>query len=401
MRSLTLPPYLNRGTRPGGALRRLGLPAAVAAVAAGALTAAALATPAGADAASTLAAGAGVLSIRGGGEGHGVGMSQYGAEGYALHGASYRVILGHYFQGTAIGETDPDRVVRVLIADGRASFRGASAAGRVRLSPADTYDVTDAGGGLALSDTSTGRTLSALSSTLTVTGRGALRTAGGAYRGALRFSADSGGGIQTVDAVGLDDYVRGVVADEMPSSWSPAALQAQAVASRTYAITATVAGRGYDLYGDTRSEAYGGVGAQTAATDAAVAATAGRVVTYAGRPAATYFFASSGGHTESIQNVWPGAAPQPWLRGVPDPYDGAAGDPYHRWSVRLSLAAATARLGSLVRGTLQRIDVTRRGVSPRIVQARVAGTRGTTTVTGAQLQQAFGLDSTAATFTTR
>ena len=84
------------------------------------------------------------------------------------------------------------------------------------------------------------------------------------------------------------------------------------------------------------------------------------------RPPSTYFFASSGGETESIQNVWPGASPEPWLVGVPDPYDGAAGDPYHRWTVTLSVAAATRRLGSLVRGRLERIVVTRHGVSPRV-----------------------------------
>ena len=100
----------------------------------------------------------------------------------------------------------------------------------------------------------------------------------------------------------------------MPSSWAAAALEAQAVAARTYAITTTVDGNGYDLYSDTRSQMYGGVSAETPSTDAAVAATSGQVVTYDGKPVVTYFFASSGGHTESIQNVWAGATPEPWLR---------------------------------------------------------------------------------------
>jgi stage II sporulation protein D len=143
---------------------------------------------------------------------------------------------------------------------------------------------------------------------------------------------------------------------------------------------------------------YGGVDAETATTDAAVRATAGQVVTDAGQPVVTYFFSSSGGHTESIQNVWPGSAPEPWLVGVPDPYDGAEHDPFHSWTVTLSTQAATAKLGSLVDGTLQRIVVTRHGVSPRIMSARVVGSRGSTTVTGSQLAQAFGLPSTDARF---
>jgi stage II sporulation protein D len=141
------------------------------------------------------------------------------------------------------------------------------------------------------------------------------------------------------------------------------------------------------------------VRAETPSTNAAVAATSGQIVTYGGTPAVTYFFASSGGFTESIQNVWAGAAPEPWLRGVPDPYDNVGGNPYHSWGSQMSLAAAARRLGRLVKGSFVGIAVTRHGVSPRIVEAQVVGTRGRSTVTGAQLQGIFGLDDTWATFT--
>ena len=340
----------------------------------------------------------GQLVISGGGDGHGIGMSQYGAEGYALHGFSDAQILAHYYQGTTLGHTDPGQVVHVLLADGRASFSGASAAGGVALSASETYTVTVAGPGLAVAAPS-GRVVTTLPAPLTVTGPGPLATAGGLYRGALVFRGDGAGGVQTVDAVGLDDYVRGVVAAEMPSSWDPAALEAQAIAARTYAITTTVDGQGFNLYDDTRSQMYGGVHSETATSDAAVSATAGQIVTYAGAPAVTYFFASSGGATESIQNVWPGSSPRPWLRSVPDPYDGVAGNPFHTWRVSLSLAAATTKLAGLVDGTLQQINVTQRGVSPRVISAQVVGSRGTTTVTGAQLASAFGLMSTDMSFT--
>ena len=355
--------------------------------------------------------------IRGGGDGHGIGMSQYGAYGYALHGATYEVILAHYYQGTVLGQTSPDQTVRVLLATGAASFSGASAAEGARLSPTQTYTVKAlANGRLSITPASGKPLKTTFVAPLTVTA-GAPVTAGGVpvtvgasapltvpghgtFRGALQFRPDGQGGVQTVDAVGLDDYVRGVVADEMPSGWAPQALEAQAVAARTYAITTTVSGNGYDLYDDTRSQMYGGVGAETAASDAAVQATRGQIVTYQGQPAVTYFFASSGGYTESIQNAWPGTSPEPWLRGVADPYDGAAGDPYHRWGTDLSLRAAAAKLGSLVKGSLIGVAVTEHGVSPRIIQAVVTGTRGTTTVSGGQLQQAFGLLTTDATFTT-
>ena len=119
--------------------------------------------------------------------------------------------------------------------------------------------------------------------------------------------------------VPLERYVRGVVADEMPASWPLAALETQAIASRTYALTSHAGGSRFDVYADTRSQVYKGAAAETPQTNAAVAATAGQIVTYAGQPATTYFFASSGGHTEAVQNVFEGAEPTPGCRRSPTP----------------------------------------------------------------------------------
>ncbi len=342
-----------------------------------------------------------IFQISGGGNGHGIGMSQYGAYGYALHGQGYQFILGHYYRGTSLGTTSPSQRVQVLLGTGKAHFSGADRAGARKLNPDLTYSVRAlADGSLGLFGAS-GKKVGHFSTTLTVTGSAPLLLAGhGTYRGALQFSLVNGA-VQTVNSVGLDDYVRGVVAAEMPAEWPMAALEAQAVAARTYAITDSVNGPGYQLYDDTRSQMYGGVGAETAATNAAVAATGGQIVTYQGSPATTYFFSSSGGRTENVENVWIGDAPKPWLEGVPDPYDGAAGqDPYHRWTVRMTVAAAQRKLRGLVQGRLRGIRVTKRGVSPRVIDAEVVGTRGTTQVTGPQLQSKFGLLSTYMRFTT-
>jgi stage II sporulation protein D len=341
------------------------------------------------------------LYIRGGGYGHGIGMSQYGAYGYALHGKDYKFILRHYFRGTALGHADPSQLVRVLVATGPASVSGASAAAGKRLNPSLTYAVRPLASGLVAVFDATGNRVARGPAPLTVTGVGPLTVPGvGTYRGSLEFRPDAAGGAETIDAVGLDDYVRGVISEEMPSSWAPEALKVQAVAARTYAITTDAGGDGFDLYPDTRSQMYGGVGAETAATDAAVAASRGQIVTYGGTPAVTYFFSSSGGHTENVENVWPGSTPEPWLRGVPDPYDGAGGDPYHRWSYTMTAAAAASKLGALVSGSLVGIRVTKTGASPRVLAAKVIGTAGTVKVRGVQLQQVFGLPTTYASFTT-
>ena len=102
--------------------------------------------------------------------------------------------------------------------------------------------------------------------------------------------------------------MRGVIAAEMPSTWS--ARGAQGPGGRGADVRdhdRRRRQRFYDQYPDTRSQMYRGVAAETPATDAAVAATRGQVVTYDGAPSVTYFFSSSGGYTENIENAWPGA----------------------------------------------------------------------------------------------
>jgi stage II sporulation protein D len=204
--------------------------------------------------------------------------------------------------------------------------------------------------------------------------------------------------VNAINAVPLEEYVAGVVARESPSSWPIEALKAQAVAARTYAITTSKAGAGFDQYADTRSQVYGGVAAETASSNDAVAATRGQVVTYDGAPVVTYFFSTSGGRTENVENSFTGSEPKPWLKSVKDPYDGVS--PKHRWRpIRMSMASAASKLDGLVKGRLKGIRVMRRGVSPRIVTAKVIGTGGSTKVSGATLRARFGLDDTWAYFT--
>lgn len=201
-----------------------------------------------------------------------------------------------------------------------------------------------------------------------------------------------------VKRVPLETYVRGVVSAEVSASWPMAALEAQAVASRTYAITAHAGGSRFDVYPDTRSQMYLGKAAETPSTNAAVAATAGQIVTYAGKAAITYFYADSGGHTESVQYGFPGSTPEPWLVGVSDPYDAG---PSSRWTVSMNFAAAAQRLSGLVDGAFRGIEVTKRGSSPRIVSAYVLGSKGRTTVSGPELAGRLGLNGTWEYFSVR
>lgn len=328
--------------------------------------------------------------VKGRGFGHGVGMSQYGAYGYAERGRDYRFILRHYYRGTSIGRLTGPRVVRVLvdISPRAVAFSGASRACGRGLAPGRSYEAVRSRGGVTLR-TSGGRMLSGCGRRLRATGPGTVSIAGTAYRGALEVvpTRSDPRSLNAVNAVPVDQYVRGVVANESPSSWPMAALRAQAVAARSFALTSSVDGNGFDLYEDTRSQVYGGVADETARGSRAVADTRGEVVIYRGQIAQTYFSACSGGHTESVQNVFFGE-PVPYLVGVPDPFDGAC--PLHTWTLRFSGPEISSRLGAHLDGALRRIVVTKRGASPRIVWARLIGTRGSSMIRGDVLAGALG-----------
>ena len=343
-----------------------------------------LAAVVAAVAAATPAPAASRVIIRGGGFGHGIGMSQYGAYGYAKQGRDHRFILAHYYSGTQLGKLDSSTQVRVLVQSAaRVSFRGAvDVPGAKTLNPSRTYRATRRLSGGVTLRTSSGSLVGNYGSPLTITGSaGGIRLRGrsghavsnGRYRGNLQIRPSSVGALNAINQLSLEHYVRGVVAGESPSSWPADALRAQAVAARTYAITTSKNGPGFDHYSDTRSQVYNGIAGERASTNAATTATRGEVVTYDGKPVVTYFFSTSGGRTENIEYAFVGAKPQPWLKSVPDPYDDTS--PNHTWVVRMSLGRAQRKLGGLVKGSLRRIKVLSRGKSPRVVRAQVIGTR--------------------------
>ena len=353
------------------------------------------------------AAGATRFTIRGAGYGHGVGMSQYGAMGMAAHGWDYRQILSHYYSGTDLGALNEDREVRVLLQSGRrvAAFTGANTGAGRLLDPAKTYTARARPDGLLSLRGPRGRELATSIAPLRVTGPGPLVLWGtalngrvdGAYRGALEVRP-APGGVNAINAVGLEDYVQGVVPTESPSTWPIEALKAQAVAARTYAATTGKGGDGWDQYPDTRSQVYGGVFAETPSTNEATAETRGQLVTYEGTPVVTFFFSTSGGQTENVENTPLGTEPEPWLRSVDDPYDDVS--PKHRWGpIRMTYKQAGAKLRGLVLGRFRGIDVVTRGASPRVISADVLGSKGTTPVSGATLRARFGLYDTWAYFT--
>lgn len=329
--------------------------------------------------------------IKGHGFGHGVGVSQYGAYGYAVHGKGYRFILAHYYTGTTIGTLDRPRVVRVLLEVSPADvvFSDATSACGRALDPKRSYEAHRNGARVKLR-TSSGKRLADCGGKLRAAGNRRIAIAGlGPYRGALEVvpTESDRGSLNVVNALALEQYVKGVIPNESPPSWPRAELRAQAVESRSFALTTSVGGNGFDLYNDTRSQVYGGLSSETPTTNAAAEDTRGQVVLYHGKVAQTFFSACSGGHTESVQNIFFGP-PVPYLVGVPDPYDYYC--PLHSWTLRFSGPEISSRLDAYLDGRLKKVVVTKRGASPRIVWAKLYGTGGVTRIRGDQLAAALG-----------
>jgi stage II sporulation protein D len=137
------------------------------------------------------------------------------------------------------------------------------------------------------------------------------------YRGKIEVFANSSGSLTVVNVVSMEDYVKGVVPNELPPGSFPAleALKAQAVAARTYAVKniGQFASEGFDLLPTTRSQVYRGYGSEQPLSSRAVDETRGIVATYQGEPINALYTSTCGGRTEDAGNIF--NHPEPYLRG--------------------------------------------------------------------------------------
>jgi SpoIID/LytB domain protein len=372
--------------------RAIALLIAAAAFAAGSATAATGTSSVCSGTCFVAPAGSGPLFLfTGHGWGHGVGMSQYGAYGYAQHGWSADQILAHYYPGTTMGKA-PVSQIRVLLADkakaltlsSTVPFSVRDGLGKTHTLPAGaaTFGATTT---LAVDGQPTPQ---ALTPPLTFRpGAGAPLTLKSPYRGTIQVDVVDGK-LRAINVVGLEQYLYGVVPAEMPSNWSSEALKAQAVAARSYALATRQIGAPYDVFGDTRSQAYLGLAHEDQTTRAAVDATKGQVLTYAGKVATTYFSSTSGGVTESAMD-WVGT-PVPYLVSVSDPFDTIS--PYHNWGP-VPVTGKTVVSALKIKGPITDVQMTRNATG-RVSTIDLFAQTAQLPVTGAKLRGALGLRST-------
>ena len=390
-----------------------------------------------------------VVTLDGAGNGHGYGLSQWGAYGYAVdHGWNATQILDHYYGGTVSGTVSTDTVIVVrlqnlddaqtavvsatggLVVDGVAGGPWKSVVAR-EVSPS-VYSVwarTDAqvcpgaadalaSGWTKVADSvATQVNIRTQADSTTTANFGDMPAAcepGGtirSYRGFLRAVNDATGANRTVNEVPLEQYLRAVIAKEMSPSWATAgggkgasALQAQAVAARSYALAENR--YSYARTCDMICQFYGGAATRASAsattftrieypaTDAAVLANAGVVRRVASGPAAsqiayTMFAASTGGWTAAgVGALLPFPA-------VIDEGDDTPGNPNYRWSTTLTGSAITAKYPEI--GVFDSITVlTRNGYGEwggRVLTVRISGATKSVTVSGDAFKSKFGLKS--------
>lgn len=351
------------------------------------------------------------LVVTGQGNGHGRGMSQWGAVNAAIAGKDYKTILEFYYPHTAFSTASA--TLRVLVTadtDNNTTITGIKGLRVVDLGNHKTYKLKttkiprawrlkNVAGKTRLYYLTKAWHLYRTGGRIALKGAGEFRSTTGpmtlklpsgnrTYRGALRFISSD-----TVNVVSLENYLKGVVPAEMPPRWRAAALQAQAVAARTYALATRAAHlTGYYQICDTQAcQVYRGTGAETTWTNAAVAATAGQILLYGGKPALTEFSSSSGG--------WTSSGGVPYLPAQQDIYDPEDNDPYYPWTPTVTVDTAKLEQKYPAIGTLISLQITTREGGGAIWGGRVEtikldGTASDLEISGLAFRYLYGLHST-------
>lgn len=210
------------------------------------------------------------------------------------------------------------------------------------------------------------------------------------YRGDLRLLVRDGR-ILAINQLGIETYLPSVVGSEMPSKWPLAALQAQAVAARTYALRQRGSKGDFDVRATVSSQVYKGIESETPSTLEAVATTRSLVLVHGGRLINAVFHSSSGGATEPSGEVW--RTQLPYLVSVADHDDHS---PVHRWNQRFDALELRRRFQET--GGVDQLSVLATSSTGRVRSARIQGPRGSLVLTGRELRQRLGLKSTMVQF---
>ena len=211
------------------------------------------------------------------------------------------------------------------------------------------------------------------------------------YRGGIELLY-GGDGITVINLVSTDDYVKGVIAREMPSHWAIEALKAQAVCARNYAVTSLNkhSSYGFDLCDNTNCQVYGGVNAETESTIRAADETSGVYLMYDGGLAETLFYSCNGGYTSESKYVW--GSHIPYLIAKEDIYENEEECSKYNWhltftadEIKEKLSATGVEIGDIID-----VEITDTTESNQVYGLKITGTDGEKTYVNDKVRGALG-----------
>jgi stage II sporulation protein D len=209
------------------------------------------------------------------------------------------------------------------------------------------------------------------------------------YRGTVEVHGEASG-LSLINELYLEDYLAGLINNEISSSWPRQSVRAQAVIARTYALVQKKkrATEPFHLSGTDIDQVYKGSGSEDNAAFKAVRATTGEVLTYRGELALTLYHSNAGGRTEAAVNVW--GSDFRYLRSVVSPYDRR--DRGFEWTHEISSGDLTARLVSagIKIDKVRSLHIKRRSKSKRVVKLQVVGKGTSVELSGERLRAILG-----------
>ena len=214
-----------------------------------------------------------------------------------------------------------------------------------------------------------------------------------AYKGRLDVIANGNDRLTLVNTLPLDEYIMGVVPKETFPAWPQAALRAQAVAARTFAVAhiQNGVGKDYDIVSPAH-QLYGGASAETPATTKAVLDTQGEILTYNGKILETFFYTCCGGRTEEARNVFPTIKEYP--RAVVSPY--CKGTKHYSWRYSVALRNASqkfSKAGKSLNGDIVYVKVLERFKSGRVAKIKFSSRKKSVVLTGEELRKILGYNN--------
>lgn len=215
------------------------------------------------------------------------------------------------------------------------------------------------------------------------------------YRGGIEVLRQAGSDMTVINVLPMEEYLYGVVPGEIGASSHAEALKAQAVAARTYTMNnlSKYGHLKFNVCATTYSQVYKGFSVEHPATNKAIDDTKDEIVTYKGKPAAVFYFSSSGGRTEDVKNVW-GSDGYPYLISVEDSYESGKS-----WHYNWQVSYTAQKIGEIMTdrgfklGSIQGVFITKRSEAGRAIEVVVKGSKDERVYTNGNTRSFLSLDS--------